>query len=301
MSEAPIKVAIIGLDTSHSVELPKLMADSTIAPEFRVPGMIPTRALRFETPFQKKEGLDKRQAYLESIGVKVTEDFDTAVADCDAILLVINDGSFHREYFEKCAALGKPIFMDKPFADTLENARMIRDIAAKNNTRYFTCSSLRFCPGITAARQAMPAPTEALVWGPLGNAPAGSSIVWYGVHAVEMLESILGKGAISVQLCEHGKGCFLNLNYADGRRGVISLDRSSYQYGGLLRDGAATPVKFDEIITTHFYRPMLVEIEKFFRGGEAPVAIEDSYEIMAILDAAEKSLHTRQPQAIYTF
>ncbi len=300
MSTAPIKVAIIGLDTSHSVELPKLMADPKIEPEYRVAGMIPTRCLRFDTPFQKKEGLDARQAYLESIGVMVTEDFDTAVADCDAILLEINDASYHLEYFEKCAPLGKPIFLDKPFADTLANARKIRAIAEKYNTNYFTCSCLRFCPEIQAAKAKCPAPREAVIWGPLGTAPAGSSIVWYGVHATEMAEFVMGQGATTVELNEHGNGYMAVVNYADGRRAMISLNRDNYQYGGVLRDLQNDAVCFNEPIVERFYRPMLLKIEQFFRDGKAPVEISDSFEIMALLEAMDKASVTGKVQAVYS-
>lgn len=299
MSNAPIKVAIVGLDTSHSVELPKLMVDPKVEPESRVPGLFPTRCLRFETPFQKKEGLDARQAYLESIGVMVTEDFDTAVADCDAILIEINDASRHLEYFEKCAPLGKPIFLDKPFADTLENARKIRAIAAKYNVNYFTCSCLRFCPNIQEAKAKCPAPREAVIWGPMGIAAAGSSIVWYGVHATEMAEFIMGPGATTISLNEHGNGYMAVVGYADGRRAMISLNTDNWQYGGVLRDLQNDAVCFNEPILERFYRPMLVKIEQFFRDGKAPVENQESFEVMAILDAMDKASRSGKVQAIY--
>ena len=60
MSE--MKVAIIGLDTSHSVAMPKLMNDPACEPDMKVPSMKAVTCLRFETPFQGKEGLDNRQA-----------------------------------------------------------------------------------------------------------------------------------------------------------------------------------------------------------------------------------------------
>ena len=50
MSE--MKVAIIGLDTSHSVAMPKLMNDPACEPDMKVPGMKAVTCLRFETPFQ---------------------------------------------------------------------------------------------------------------------------------------------------------------------------------------------------------------------------------------------------------
>ena len=197
------KVAIIGLDTSHSVALPQLMQDPKTPAEQKIEGLVATRALRFPSAFQSEEGQDKRQATLEAIGVKVTRDFDEAVGDCDAIMLEINDPALHLEYFEKCAALGKPIFLDKPFADNWENTLKIVEIAKKNNVRYFTSSSLRFDADFSAAVKEWGKANSATIWGPVGKAAAGSSIVWYGVHAFEMLEKIDEKNLEEIFLFSH--------------------------------------------------------------------------------------------------
>ncbi len=300
-NDTPIKVAIIGLDTSHSVEFPKLMLDKKVEEAYRVPGLLPTRALRFDTPFQSKAGLDERQAYLESLGMMVTEDFDTAVADCDAVLLEINDASFHLPYFRKCVDLGKPVFLDKPFADTLENSRIIRDLAAQHNVPFFTASCLRFCQETQAAHKAVPAPMEGMVWGPVGKAAAGSSIVWYGVHAVEMIQLLMGRGARTVQVTTSANGYLLSLGYGDERKATVSLTQGLYDYGGLLRTPGREPHLFHEPITEHFYRPLLLEIESFLRTGKMPVGLEDGFEVMAILEAAERSVQSGgMPQLIYT-
>ena len=42
-----IKVAVIGLDTSHSVALPQLMQDPATPAEQKIEGLLATRALRF--------------------------------------------------------------------------------------------------------------------------------------------------------------------------------------------------------------------------------------------------------------
>lgn len=55
------------------------MCDPAVPEAFRVNELIPVSCLRFATPLQNEAGP-------ESLGVPVTEDFDTAVADCDAIL-----------------------------------------------------------------------------------------------------------------------------------------------------------------------------------------------------------------------
>ena len=120
-----MKVAIIGLDTSHSVAMPKLMNDPACEPDMKVSGLKAVTCLRFETPFQGKEGLDNRQAQLEGWGVKVTLDFDEAIADCDAIMMEINDPAYHLDYFKRLANLGKPIFLDKPMAANVAESREI--------------------------------------------------------------------------------------------------------------------------------------------------------------------------------
>ena len=56
-----------------------------------------------------------------------------------------------------------------------------------------------------------------------------------------------------------------------------------------------------EVISEHFYRPLLLEIESFLRTGKLPVSLEDSFEVMAILEAADRSFHSGgQPQMVFT-
>jgi hypothetical protein len=285
-----IKVAIIGLDTSHAIELPRLMQAPDCPPDKRVRGLRATRCLRFETPFQNREGLDGRQKQLEQWGVKVTEIFDEAVEDCDAIMVEINDPSLHLEYFRMCATLGKPVFLDKPLADTTAHGDEIIAEARRQGTRFFSASSLRFIPELVKACATVPAPTACAVYGALGKAPAGSSIVWYGVHAFEMLQRAMGLGAQSVFTRKDGTGAVVAVAYADSRRGVVELNEGSWIYGGTLRT-KETAVPF-VASQDRMYPDLLLQISAFLRGGDAPVSAEATREIMGMLDAAERSLQS---------
>ncbi|MBQ9501297.1 MAG: Gfo/Idh/MocA family oxidoreductase [Lentisphaeria bacterium] len=295
----PVKVAIIGLDTSHSVALPKLMQDPEV--EDQVRELRAVSCLRFSTPFQSEKGLDERQAYLESIGVKVTTDFDEAAAGCDAVMLEINDPSYHLEYFEKCAALGKPVFLDKPFADTLENTIKILNIAKEKNVRFFTASSLRFDIDIVEGLQRQAAkPQSATVWGPVGRAAAGSSIVWYGVHAFEILNRTMGSGAVTVSGSADLNGYVFHVIYGDGRRGIVELSRNCWSYGAACRDAEGKSGLIQVTGRIPFYKMLLKEIVKFFTTGEQPVELTDSIEVMAMLSAADESVRTGRPAPVYT-
>ena len=139
-----LKVALIGLDSSHSIEFTRrFQAPDCPKPE-RVDGVQITRCLRFETPFQDGPGLDSRQQELERWGVRVTEDFSEAIEDAEVLMIEINDPALHTDIFERLADSGKPLFLDKPLADTVDNGRRILEAAAKHGTRWFTASSLRF-------------------------------------------------------------------------------------------------------------------------------------------------------------
>ena len=293
------KVAIIGLDTSHSVALPKLMQDPATPAEQRISGLVATRALRFPSAFQSEEGQDKRQKTLESIGVKVTRDFDKAVADCDALMLEINDPALHLEFFEKCASLGKPIFLDKPFADDWTNTLKIVDIARKNNVRFFTSSSLRFDADFSAAVKEWGKANSATIWGPVGKAPAGSSVVWYGCHTVEMLETVMGRGAVAVTACNDRDGYVFHVIYGDGRRGVVDMSSTNWKYGACIRHAESGTLKFAECTCRiPFYCMLLKEIVKFLKGGQ-PVSLEDSLETMAVLDACDRAARSGKTEPVY--
>jgi len=282
-----IKVALIGLDTSHTVEFARRMQAPDCPEDERVQGMEAITCLRFETPFQDKEGLDKRQAQIEAWGVKVTTDFDEAIDGCHAIMLEINDGAYHLEYFKKVAGLGKPIFLDKPLADNIENGRKIYDMAKEKSIRVFSSSSLRYIPNLDQAAEEVPDAMYASMYGPVGVAPAGSSIVWYGVHAFEMLERAMGIGAKSVFARKDDAGVVAVVDYPDARRGVVELTTGVYSYGGLVRNKQKVfPFIAD---TKRLYTVELEHVIEFFRGGPPAASMEDALEVMAMLDAAEKS------------
>lgn len=292
-----LKIALIGLDTSHTVDFAKRMHPSCAADQ-RVDGLQATACLRFETPFQNKAGLDERQRALEAIGVKVTECFDDAVADCDAIMLTINDAAYHLDYVRKCADLGKPIFLDKPMADTLAHGRDIAALTAAKGLKLMSCSSLRHVTELQHACALVPIPEQVNTFGPLGKAPAGSSIVWYGVHAFEMLQRALGRGATSMTVVRDAAGVVCIVGYPDKRRGVVELSEGNYSYGGSLRgNGKATAFVVDTGLT---YTLQLRDIEAFFRTGRAPLALEDSLEVMALLEAAQQAADTGKTVPVQT-
>ena len=129
-----LRIGIIGLDTSHSIEFTRLIQ----APDChdKVEGLRVVSCLRFPSQFQTEEGQDQRQRQLEEWEVKVTIDIKEVLKGTDVIMIEINDPALHLKYFKEVMNEGKTIFLDKPMADTFKNAKEIFELAQEKKVRY---------------------------------------------------------------------------------------------------------------------------------------------------------------------
>lgn len=291
-----LKVGIIGLDTSHSIEFTRRTQAQDCPPDQRVEGMRVINCLRFPSPFQSEPDQDKRQKQMEEWGVKVTKDIGESLEGIDAIMLEINDPSLHLKYFKGVMDEEKPIFLDKPPADNFKNAKEIFSLAEEKKLRIFSASSLRFTPEVIHLSADASKPKIAMSIGPLGKPPAGSGIIWYGVHAAEMLQGLMGTGAKKVWARKDPLGIVSMIEYFDGRRGIIQLNDADWHYA-LLAQGEQG-IKSFNVDTSFLYTDLLKRIKEFFKGAEPPVSMDESLEIQAILDAIEKSVNEGIEQPI---
>ena len=295
-----LRLAVVGLDTSHAVEFTRRLQAPDCPPDLHVSGARVVSCVRFVTPFQDAAGLDARQAQLEAWGVSVGTDLDGALMDVDAVLIEINDPALHLDYVRHCASLGKPIFLDKPLAANLAAGREIVALAAEQRVPLCSASSLRFVPALQEACEQVPEPRSAATYGALGRAPAGSSIVWYGVHAVEMLQRALGRGARAVNAHSVSAGAVLVVEYDSGATGVVELYEGG-GYGGVLRaaPGSDGPPAVPYVVDMRTgYSDLLRAVVPFLAGGPAPVALADTLEVMAILDAADRAYRSGRTEPI---
>lgn len=285
-----LKAGIIGLDTSHTLEFTRRMQAQDCPQEQKVGGMKVVNCMRFPSSFQSEPDQDKRQQQMEQWGVKVTRNMDEALEGMDAMMLEINDPALHLKYFKEVVdkVKGRPLFMDKPLADTLNNAKEIVGIIKKKQLKIFSSSSLRFAPQVVQIAQDAPSPRVCFATGPLGKAPTGSSVIFYGVHTVEMLERIMGRGAKKVFAQASPSGTGAIIEYSDGRRGFVQFNDGNWNWALLGFDEKGA--KSCGVDAAYLYTDLLKKSIEFFNGAEAPVPIEDTLEIQAILNAIDDSV-----------
>ncbi len=279
------RLAIIGLDSSHCIEFTRILHTQQLAQV--------VTALRFPSAFQDEAGQDARAAQLEAYGVKVTTDIDEAAAGCDALMLLINDPSLHPEWGLRCSEYGLPMFIDKPFAHDLTSGKTLADHLIHRGIRVMSASSLRSAPELVEAVRTVETPQRVWIYGPLGAAPAGSSIIWYGVHAFEMLHKALGTSADLIGCVTDTQGVVAVLESGNGRRGVVELTHHSYQYGGCLR-GSSRTAHFTCAVETAYLAQMR-DLVAFLQGREPQGTIDSALSVLQMLERLDRQLASVDP------
>ncbi len=289
--ESVIRVGIIGLDTSHAIEFTRILNDDSSADH--VPGAKVVAAFKGGSP-DVEASASRVDRYTEQLrakwGLEIVPDIPTLCSKVDAILLLSVDGRRHLEQVRPVFAARKRVFIDKPLAASLTDARAIARLGAEAKVPWFSCSSLRYHSSTQALKQDArlgsilgcdaysPSPTE----------PHHPDLFWYGIHGVEILYTLMGPGCESV-IRVHSPGADLVVGrWKDGRIGTfrgIREGKTGYGATAFGKDG----VRISDPVTGSPYGGLLVQIVKFFETGVPPLSAEETLEIFAFMQAAELS------------
>ncbi|MBR2633240.1 MAG: hypothetical protein IKD29_07325, partial [Lentisphaeria bacterium] len=109
---------------------------------------------------------------------------------------------------------------------------------------------------------------------------------------------IMGIGAESVTTVPSGKGVVCVVKYKDGRSAVAELNEDKWVYGAVIRDDAGNDAMCSVPAKTPFYYSLMEQVRLFFLGIEQPVSIEDSFEVMALCEAADKSFFSGKAEKV---
>ena len=284
-SAADFRLGIIGTDTSHVPVFTKVFNDPT-APGF-VPGFHVVAAYKGGSP-DIPESATRVEGFAKQVhdtnGVQIAPDIATLLSMVDGVLLESNDGRKHLEQARQVIAAHKPLFIDKPLASTLADAREIARLASAAGVPWFSSSSLRYSDFSSVKS---PDNASVSVWGP---GPLEEhhqlSLSWYGIHAVEMLYTMMGTGCMTVTQTSSRDSDVVTGVWKDGRIGVARVVRPYSDYGVVAFRGRGAvvehPVKVD-------YSALDAKVGEFFKTGVPPVPNAETLEIFAFMDAAQRS------------
>ena len=285
-----MKIGMIGLDTSHCPAFVKLLNDS--ANEFHIAGAKVAKAF----PGGSKDfslshsRVGQFTEELKALGVEICDSLAETAKDMDAFFLESVDGRQHLEQFKALAKFGKPVFIDKPFACSFEDAKAIAEISREKNVPVMTASAIRFAKGIGDLLEAGEAVQSCDAFGPMALLSDYRDYFWYGIHSAEVLYAMMGKGCRTVQTFNTGKIDVIVGMWDDGRIGTLRGNRTGANNFGCV-------VTTDKIAKAGFasgeipyYALMLKQVMPFFQTGKSPICLKESLEVIAFLEAASQSL-----------
>jgi predicted dehydrogenase len=281
------RIGIIGLDTSHSIAFTREFNSETESPEllgYRVTAAYPYGSLDIESSASRIPGYSEE---IQNYGVKLTGSIEELLSETDVILLVTNDGRMHLEQALPVIQAGKPMFIDKPMTASLKDAITIFDEAKRHNVPVFSSSSLRFMESAQAAARGEHGKVlGATTWSPAPIEKTHPDLFWYGIHGVETLFTVMGQGCDRVSRF-HSDGADVVVGvWSDGRTGSFRGIREGRQdYGGIVfAEKGNVPIG-----PFGGYKPMLIEIARFFETGKLPFNQQETLEILAFMEAADES------------
>ncbi len=284
-AEGPIRVGIIGLDTSHAIAFTKLLNAEDPAPELAGCQVVAAYPKGSPDIASSLERVPEYRETIQTLGVEIVDSIEALIAQVDAVLLETNDGRPHLEQLRVILEADRsiPVFIDKPIAGSLEDAVAIFHEAEQAGIPIFSSSALRYGASTQAARAGdYGSISRCETYSPATIEPTHPTLFWYGIHGVESLFAVLGTGCQSVRRTEVDGKIVVEGRW-DGDR--IGIYREGEGYGGTVvgESGEQLVGSFDG------YDPLVSAIVGFFKTGVPPVTPRETLEIYAFMEAADES------------
>ena len=280
-----IRIGMVGLDTSHVTAFTRVLNDKT--DKNHVAGAQMVAAVKDSSP-DIESSYTRVEKYTTELtgkwGVKLYPTVDELCQHVDAVMIENVDGRPHLKHAIDVIKAGKPLYIDKPLAGTLEDCVKIYQLAKEHKVPVFSSSSLRYAKNTQAARAGDYGKVlRCETFSPAHLEPHHPDLFWYGIHGVESLFTVMGPGCVAVKRSTTDDGKIeVTGTWKNGRIGIF---REGKGYGGTAKcDSGEYPIGgYDG------YAPLVEAVIQFFKSGKSPVDARETLEIYAFMQAADES------------
>jgi predicted dehydrogenase len=285
-TDKPLRGGMIGLDSSHVIAFTKIF-NSDDAPE-------ETAGVRIVAGYPggtdipaSRDRVGRFTQQLQEMGIEIVASIPELLKRVDVVLLESVDGRIHLEEARQVIAAGKPVFIDKPIAGSLIEAIMIFEMAERAGVPCFSSSSIRFGDELLAARTnpEIGGVVGCDVWGSCTYQEGLPDLFFYGIHGVEGLYTAMGTGCQTVTRTHTEDTDLVVGTWEGGRIGTYRGIRNNKSGFGIVIFGKEAIRE----VESGGYDELCREIARFFKSGTPPVPAEDTIEIAAFMEAADKS------------
>ena len=284
-----IKLGVLDFDTSHVVEFTKRLNHVGIKEDQWVDGA----KVVIGCPGESKIMPERIAGYTEEMkkyGVPLVENLADMIGKVDGMLIESQEGTPHYERAKPFLEAGIPCFIDKPFTCSVDHARKIVDLAERKKVAVFSSSSLRYAQELVDfMKDAKHGKIlGAMAYGPASEHERNPGLFHYGIHAVEILYTLMGPGCDRVS-CVYDKGAEVTTgHWKDGRiASVRGIRDGKGDYGAVAFTEQG--VMRVPIGTSYIYRDLLKQIVEMFKTGKSPLDPAVTLEIVGFIESARKS------------
>jgi predicted dehydrogenase len=275
------RIGIVGSDNSHAVAYSKLANIEHIAGDSRVV------AISGPDPARTKE-----VAELGKIP-EIVEDFRDLIGKVDAVLVVHRHGDLHAEHAIPFLEAGIPVYVDKPFAVSLEDCHRMLAAAKAGNTVLTSYSSLRWTPTTTSLVNRLPELGDIRVGqfaGPCDFTSEYAGPFFYATHVAEIAFRLMGDDVQTVQATQSGDSVVATLTFANNAVATFSyLGDAAYHFHATLfgtNDFAANEI----VAGDESYGAGLLAFLDAVDSGTAPLTDKQLLTPIAFVHAMQESL-----------
>lgn len=281
-----LRAGIIGTDTSHVPAFTKILHTR---PEWKVRVVAAYKGGSPDLPLSatRVEGFAK--TIQDEHGVQMVDSIEDLLERVDVVLLMSVDGRPHLEQVTPVFRARKRVFIDKPLAAGLDDVHRIVQLSRQARTPFFSASSVRFHPEIPRLRgyPGVGKVTRVRASYLLNRIPFHPDLFYYGIHGVEALYAVMGRGCMTLSRRMEGDADVTTCRWKDGRIGVYhGLPKADPKQPLLTvtgSDGATS-------ISGSAGNDAIVQaIAQFFHTGRPPVDVAETVEIFEFMTAAQLS------------
>lgn len=280
-----LRAGIIGTDTSH---VPQFVRTFHAHPEWKIRVVAAFKGGSPDLPLSatRLEGFAKT---IQAEGVEIVDSIPALLEKVDVVLLTSVDGRPHLAQVTPVFKAGKRVFIDKPLAASLADARAIAALSKQTGTPFFSASSVRFHDDLPRLREdarvgrIKTVETTYL----LQTIEFHPDLFFYGIHGVDTLYAVMGPGCVSVSRRIEGDTDVTTCTWKDGRvgryRGLPKADPAQPLLTIVGENGTArtTGAAGNEGIVR--------AIAEFFHTGVAPIDPAQTLEVFEFMTAAQLS------------
>ena len=226
-------------------------------------------------------GLSTNQ-WCKKYNIQKLDSIEAVVEVSDGIIVLSpNNPEQHEELCRLPLESGKPVYVDKTFAETKEIAERIFTIAKKHDTPCYSSSALRYASEFEDIDCSQI--DNITSWGP-------GTFTEYTIHQLEPIVAMMGTGISRIMYTGTEKWPAYVCEYADGRKAAISHHgwECPFTMAVGFYDGSTKIVK----IESDLFKNFICDLVDFFRTREVKVPHEDTIAIIAARESAIKAAKT---------